>query len=277
MPVNPYILAFGEVKTAKEWQNDERCKVGVETIYSRIYRLKWDHERAISEPPPEKINTCSMTFEPGQKFGYFTFSGKINKTNDGRYAECVCVCGKKCSRKLILLVRGKIKSCGCMKSKGTSVGLLKHGCSRMNGGKKHPLYGVWSGMKQRCQNENNPEYKNYGGRGITVCDYFLIFSNFYEWSINNGWEKGLTLERSDNNGSYTPDNCRWAPMSIQQRNKRTNVIISAFGESKCMTDWVFDERCTVTFGGLKNRIINMKWNSEEAISAPLKRCKSGIK
>ena len=103
----------------------------------------------------------------------------------------------------------------------------------------HPLYGIWQHMIQRCYNSNNRYYHNYGGRSInpiTVCDDWRSpnikqghpengnpgFIAFYNWSISNGWQPGLSLDRIDNDGPYAPWNCRWTNMTVQQNNKRTN-------------------------------------------------------
>ena len=90
-----------------------------------------------------------------------------------------------------------------------------------------PAYHVWRGLKSRCNNPKDQAYKNYGGRGVTVCDEWqnnvIAFSN---WSLANGYQKGLTLDRIDTNGKYSPDNCRYVSMKDQQRNKRSNINIS---------------------------------------------------
>lgn len=85
---------------------------------------------------------------------------------------------------------------------------------------KHPLYRVWNGMKTRCYNCNHIRYKNYGGKGITICDDWLHdFKNFYEWAINNGWQYGLTIDRKENDKGYYPDNCRISTYSEQNNNR----------------------------------------------------------
>lgn len=96
-------------------------------------------------------------------------------------------------------------------------------CSKKTHGlNKHPLYAVWTCMKQRCYNPRNPKYDGYGGRGITVCSEWLdSFQVFYNWAIANGYKKGLTIDRINNDGNYCPQNCRWATPLEQVHNTRT--------------------------------------------------------
>lgn len=87
------------------------------------------------------------------------------------------------------------------------------------------VYQVWCRMKQRCQNPEDPSYKNYGGRGIALCDAWnKDFSSFGWWAIANGYAKGLQIDRIDNDGPYSPENCRWVTHKQNSRNKRTNVL-----------------------------------------------------
>lgn len=94
----------------------------------------------------------------------------------------------------------------------------------------------WGSMITRCINPNSPNYANYGGRGITVCNEWRKFSNFFEWSLNNGFEPGLSIDRIDTNKNYDPDNCRFITLEEQQRNKRNNrCFIDPFdGEQLCL-------------------------------------------
>lgn len=104
-------------------------------------------------------------------------------------------------------------------------------------GKTKRIYLVWYGMKSRCFNPDNKDYKDYGERGITVCKEWLTFDNFCEWAYANGYDDNKTgreqsLDRINVDGNYEPSNCRWATMATQRRNTRTNVIVNG----KCLQD-----------------------------------------
>src|SRR3990167_480178 len=108
------------------------------------------------------------------------------------------------------------KSCGCMKQKF----LIKHGESHTK------LHKVWSSMKKRCLNLNDKGYKDYGGRGITVCNEWLEFIPFRDWAINNGYTEGLEINRMNNNNNYEPSNCNFVTHEENAQNKRNNKIKS---------------------------------------------------
>ncbi len=103
---------------------------------------------------------------------------------------------------------------------------------------KHPLYGVWQDMKQRCYLWRSQKYQYYGGRGIRMCVAWLDdFMTFYSWALANEYEKGLQIDRMDNSGHYEPGNCRWTTRTQQARNCRSNRDITIDGETKTLTEW----------------------------------------
>lgn len=104
-----------------------------------------------------------------------------------------------------------------------------------------PVYNVWQGMKQRCNNPKNKNYYLYGGRGIKICEQWSNnFKEFERWALENGYEQGLTIDRINNNGNYEPDNCRWADLETQANNTRRNVYIEYQGQIKTMRQWSKD-------------------------------------
>jgi hypothetical protein len=108
-------------------------------------------------------------------------------------------------------------------------------------------------MIQRCYNPIYKGYENYGARGINVCDEWRYgFIKFYTWAINNGWAKGLTLDRIDNNKGYSPNNCRYVTYTTNLRNRRSNFLITKDGETKCVQAWA--DILGLTAPALKARI-----------------------
>lgn len=118
-------------------------------------------------------------------------------------------------------------------------GRIKKGNNLKHGLSKHPIYDCWIAMKARCLNKNNPQYFNYGKRGITVCDRWV--NNFENFLEDMGIpEKGMTLDRIDNNSGYSPNNCRWVTIQEQQKNKRTNNIVPGVVFEKDRNKWRAD-------------------------------------
>lgn len=131
-------------------------------------------------------------------------------------------------------------------------------------------------MLLRCTNPKNSSYKNYGGRGIYICDDWLDVANFVKWSLDNGSAKGLHIDRIDNNGPYAPWNCRYVTPAVNMTNKRPGIrpgkkIAEAFGEIKTLTEWSKDSRCVVAYGTLRRRIDKFGWPPEEALTIKNKK------
>lgn len=106
-----------------------------------------------------------------------------------------------------------------------------------HGEKGTKLYRVWEQMRGRCQNKNNKNYKNYGGRGVSVCDEWMEYTNFQKWAHENGYKENLSIDRIDNDGGYNPNNCRWATVKEQNNNQRNTIRIEYKGEVKTLHEW----------------------------------------
>ena len=135
-----------------------------------------------------------------------------------RYGLYKCgFCGEEFRTQINNVKNGNTKSCGCYGKKCKAEGInTKHGL------KNTRLYNIWKDIKRRTLNPKHKSYQYYGSRGITICEDWLDIRNFYDWAMSNGYEenKGLSIDRIDNDGNYEPSNCRWTTKTIQSRNQR---------------------------------------------------------
>lgn len=193
----------------------------------------------------------------GDKFGTRTVIGvpfdlRVFPASQPTWRNAAVSCVVKCSCGSIQiatvcdLVKPGFKSCyGCR-----GLRLIKHGRSHT------PLGDVWKAMRRRCQSPKHVSYHNYGGRGIEVCaEWDSDFVAFESWALSNGYGRGMEIDRFPNrDGNYEPSNCRWVTGKENSRNTRTNRVIEAFGESKCVAEWLDDPRCVVSRRSLMRRI-----------------------
>lgn len=166
--------------------------------------VKYKHKQG------DVVGTCIFLYELPQR--------KNNAGNSYRIAVFKCPsCGGEFEANIFSIRSGRRKSCGCLHRKVLLKRIKKHGLH------DHPLYTRWSHIKSRCFNPNNPEYRNYGARGILICDEWSNdFKAFYDYmmALSNAMGLGLTIDRIDNNGNYEPGNVRWVERYIQNTNKR---------------------------------------------------------
>lgn len=201
-----------------------------------------------------------------QRFGRLVALKNVGK--DNKYSllwECICDCGNTVVVSSRELSREHRKSCGCLKETYK----FKHGYS------KHPLYDCWVSMKARCNNKRNPKYPSYGGRGITVCEEWENdFCSFLEWSLKNGYDEQLTLDRIDNNKGYYPENCRWTTRKVQQNNTRHNRYIEYNGETKTLAQWC--ELLNLKYSTMLNRFSH-GYTAKQAFETTIKTRKGELK
>lgn len=178
----------------------------------------------MGEPLCHRKGADTMNYIAGQTFGRLTVLYFANKGTDRHYIwHCRCECGTECDVSGSDLRSGHTQSCGCLqreRAAKTST-MLSH----THGMSKTRLYHIWDGMRYRCKSSKSKCYPHYGGRGITVCEEWQnSFEAFSAWALTHGYQDDLTIDRIDVNGNYTPENCRWATVAEQNRNKRKKRI-----------------------------------------------------
>ena len=168
----------------------------------------------------------------GKQFDYLTV---ISRASSDRYGNarwnCKCSCGKLCVISAQSLRNGHARSCGHLQKEWASKSKFVHGYSDSK------LYSAWTAMIYRCENNKNPSYVNYGGRGICVCPEWHDFLTFRKWAISHGYKEGLTIERIDVNRGYEPSNCIYADRVIQNRNTRRNIHIFYNGQKLTISEF----------------------------------------
>lgn len=196
-----------------------------------------------------------------QKFGRLTAVREVGRTKSGNAKWlCSCDCGGEKIVSAYSLRSGATQSCGCIKREQNTDMFTVHGQ------RNTPLYKLWAGIRNRCNNPNARKYANYGGRGIKVCpEWETDFLAFSEWCLSNGYSDGLTIERNDVNGDYSPDNCSFATQKVQQNNRTNNHRITYNGETKTLSQWA--DHLGMSYSMLEHRI-NRGWSVEEAFAIP---------
>lgn len=192
----------------------------------------------------------------GQRFGRLTVEPVWEIRKGHAYWLCRCDCGGVKIVRGSHLKQGNVSSCGC-KDRTT------HGETRTR------LYHIWNGMRNRCSNKNYPGYPNYGGRGISVCEEWQEYIPFRDWAITNGYQDGLSIDRIDNNGGYSPDNCRWATPREQANNTRKVRLITYNGETHSVCEW--SRILNIKQSTLNMRINKYRWSAEEALRKEVRK------
>lgn len=212
----------------------------------------------------------------GEEYGYLTiisepFKDKYfykNKSSSRWFVKYKCRCGSVGNISICYI--GHTMSCGCLKVE-KCIESAKHGYTNTK------IYKIWSGMKSRCNYNKNENFKYYGGKGIKVCqEWEDSFEAFLKWSMENGYVPGLSIERLDSTKNYEPNNCKWIELSKQQNNTSRSLMIFAWGETKSLSDWCRDVRCSLNYNTaicrikdfrIKKRKLKFK-NMEELLSTP---------
>ena len=181
--------------------------------------------------------------------------------------KCVCDCGGEKITTRTNLVRGITKSCGCYALETRIEQGHKNAKHHGNGTR---IYRIYRGMCERCYNKNASQYPRYGARGIAISKDWLGehgFERFREWAFSNGYSDDLTIDRINNNESYSPTNCRWATNKQQSNNRRTNVFITYNGETHTLAEW--SEITGINVSTIKTRY-RRGWNDIDILTRPIR-------
>lgn len=200
-----------------------------------------------------------------QIFGILTVLGYIGQTPNGSRDAmwlCQCSCGNQKVAITARLNNGMIQSCGCLLNEQLHKGLkFKHGYARTR------VHSIWQDMIRRCQNPKNKAFKNYGGRGIKVCERWFEFENFLA-DMGEPPSKKHSIDRKDNNGNYEPSNCKWATPMEQQNNRRNNRLITYQGKTQSMSMWC--RELHISTSAVYNRLAR-HWSIEKIFSTPVRK------
>lgn len=199
----------------------------------------------------------------GQTFGELTVIKQTSKNNHGEMLWlCKCSCGNERTATSNKLTHGYTMSCNACRYKRIAEK------NRQRGRKPTRLCGIYKHMLERCYNQKSAMYYRYGGRGITVCDEWKdSFISFRAWALENGYSEHLTIDRIDNDGNYTPENCRWSTVEVQANNRSTNHYITYNGETDTMANW--SKKTGINYGTLQTRV-ELGWPVEK-LFIPLTR------
>lgn len=189
--------------------------------------------------------------------------------NSRRFCLCRCDCGMTKTILFGNMNRLHTTSCGCAQDEAKRK-RVKHGGSRK--GLWEPLYRVWSGMLTRCQNKHRDDYKDYGLRGILVCEEWAKdYIAFRTWAMKNNYACGLQIDRKNNDGGYFPENCRFVEPKVNNRNRRNTFRMTLNGITLSIGEW--SERTRIARGTIRERVRRYGWSVEKALTTPVSvRC-----
>jgi len=197
----------------------------------------------------------------GDVFGRLTI---INEANSRHHWVCICACGTKCEVMKRHLQSGKTSSCGCLHREQLANRVRTHGASET------VTYARWRSMRARCMLPNSKSFPKYGAKGITVCDRWKdSFENFLS-DMGECPSPSMTVERLNNSLGYSPDNCKWATRTEQNRNTSSNRMLTFRGETHCVSEWA--EILNIKYRTIMTRL-NKGMSAEEALGTPIRQSK----
>lgn len=195
----------------------------------------------------------------GQRFGRAIALERDCSVKSRVFWRCVCDCGNFFSSPSQNLRNGQCKSCGCLQKEVFRKNVTTHGMT------KTKAFRAWMGIQDRCYNEKNPKFKNYGGRGIKICDRWLeSFENFF--ADMGHPQPHESIDRINVDGDYCPENCRWADDKTQSRNKRNTRYITLDGETKPLVEWAESKNVDPETIWMR---IDRGWSDRDALTKPI--------
>lgn len=197
----------------------------------------------------------------GKKFNKLLVLKEVKTKYRDRYFLCRCDCGNEKIIRGKHLTSNKIVSCGCYQKEICGKTHITHGLTNSR------LYSIYKDIIKRCTNKNHSTYKNYGARGITICNEWKNdFMSFYNWAISNGYNDSLTIDRIDNNGNYEPNNCHWCDRITQANNTRRNHFLTFNGKTQTIAQW--GRELNMNSAKIGKRINLYGWSVEKALTTP---------
>lgn len=260
---NRFIEINGETKTVANWGRDEKCTVPTQTIRARLYN-GWDEHDAILTPIGIKSTQTLKKIEEeyqqevGKTYGRLTIKKVYSEKKYGQnitYCKVVCKCGNDFpkDRKLTELKTHKgIASCGCATRELSSERMKAQ--NQSGGITTNPLYGRWNTALVRCKESR-----------ISIATEWQNFSNYHDWCLRNGWQDGYRVSLIDTKKEFGPNNCIVKPPK-EEDDRNSNILLTAFGETKTITDWLKDSRCKNGYGTIRSRFYKGELSHEDIIS-----------
>ena len=202
----------------------------------------------------------------GMVYGRLTVLEVAYVKNATVYWKCKCECGNEVVVKGGNLQSGNTTSCGCLGIANRQRQMDVFTAKNKTHGHGHTrLSRIWYHMKERCNNPNSKDYDLYGGRGISVCDEWNGsdgFQAFYQWSMENGYDDNLSIDRIDTDGNYEPGNCQWSNDVEQANNRRSNRMLTINGKTQTFAEWC--RQCNIKYHKVRDRM-ESGWTAEEAL------------
>lgn len=272
---------FGRLTVIREAENigvytawECRCDCG-KTIICKTHALRSGQRKSCGCLQTEARknnwsckNTSKFTDEEiiGKRFGRLVVIEYAGIDNHRcKVFRCRCDCGNETITRKSRIISGTAKSCGCLSSDTWRAMQYKHGYAAHD--EYNRLYAIYSHMVDRCHNENNPSYHNYGGRGIFVCEEWRNDVDvFMDWANKNGYSEELSIDRIDNNKGYSPENCRWVDRITQANNKRNNIFLEHNGEKLTVAQW--SRKTGIPAATLRARY-HSGWSDSRIVTEPI--------